>query len=344
MKPPLTHYDILNVARDAPPDIIRAAYKALCRKFHPDLNNDGMDTTKIMATINVSYDVLSSPAKRRTYDRWLAEQESAPDRLPPVAPGWRKFSLPINSAVPGTHLMPAMPPMLQLPAQFAIVRSQVQDIAYHVWRHVGAYAAGSVAVAIAVASALSLREAPARLDLERFAAPARLAPARPADEGTTPYPQLTLAKVTVLSSSGSSSEHYTRADHAPNGYAWPTSAGYLSQVPVLHDDGQALLHVENASNSSAIHVKLVALQGLREYPVREFYLPAYGSFTLKNLSAGRYDLRYRDLDNGRLARSQEFVFDEDATDSTSTPAPVTVILDKIRLNEMQAFGMLEAEF
>ncbi len=31
-----THYDNLKVARDAPPEVIRAAYKTLCHKFHPD--------------------------------------------------------------------------------------------------------------------------------------------------------------------------------------------------------------------------------------------------------------------------------------------------------------------
>lgn len=31
-----THYDNLKVARDAPDAVIRAAYKALMQKFHPD--------------------------------------------------------------------------------------------------------------------------------------------------------------------------------------------------------------------------------------------------------------------------------------------------------------------
>ena len=33
-----THYDNLKVARDAPIEVIRAAYKSLCMKYHPDLN------------------------------------------------------------------------------------------------------------------------------------------------------------------------------------------------------------------------------------------------------------------------------------------------------------------
>ncbi|MCS6804710.1 MAG: DnaJ domain-containing protein, partial [Blastocatellia bacterium] len=33
-----THYDNLKVARNAPPEVIRAAYKTLSQRFHPDRN------------------------------------------------------------------------------------------------------------------------------------------------------------------------------------------------------------------------------------------------------------------------------------------------------------------
>jgi DnaJ-class molecular chaperone len=35
-----SHYDSLKVARNAPPEVIRAAYKALSHKWHPDRNGD----------------------------------------------------------------------------------------------------------------------------------------------------------------------------------------------------------------------------------------------------------------------------------------------------------------
>ena len=35
-----THYDNLKVARNAPPEVIRAAYKALAQKYHPDRNSN----------------------------------------------------------------------------------------------------------------------------------------------------------------------------------------------------------------------------------------------------------------------------------------------------------------
>jgi hypothetical protein len=70
-----THYDNLKVARNAPPEVIRAAYRTLSQKFHPDRNPGDPQTARIMTLINASYEVLSDPIKRQEHDIWIAEQE-----------------------------------------------------------------------------------------------------------------------------------------------------------------------------------------------------------------------------------------------------------------------------
>lgn len=70
-----THYDNLKVARNAPPEVIRAAYKALSQKFHPDRNPGNAEAARIMVILNASYEVLSDPDKRREHDQWIALQE-----------------------------------------------------------------------------------------------------------------------------------------------------------------------------------------------------------------------------------------------------------------------------
>lgn len=70
-----THYDNLKVARDASPEVIRAAYKTLSQRFHPDKNLGNAEAVRIMVIINTSYDVLSKPNKRREHDQWIAQQE-----------------------------------------------------------------------------------------------------------------------------------------------------------------------------------------------------------------------------------------------------------------------------
>jgi DnaJ-class molecular chaperone len=76
MKTLHTHYDNLKVARDAPPDIIRAAYKTLCKKFHPDHHQNNPTTTKTFQLISVAYHVLSDPTLRREHDAWIAKEEA----------------------------------------------------------------------------------------------------------------------------------------------------------------------------------------------------------------------------------------------------------------------------
>lgn len=71
-----THYDNLKVTRNAPPEVIRAAYKSLSQKFHPDRNPDDPNATRTFQIINTAYEVLSDPVKRREHDDWIAASEA----------------------------------------------------------------------------------------------------------------------------------------------------------------------------------------------------------------------------------------------------------------------------
>lgn len=71
-----THYKILSVSRNASQDVIKAAYRVLAQKYHPDKNaSSGVDTTHMMETINTAYEILSDPIRREKYDADLARQE-----------------------------------------------------------------------------------------------------------------------------------------------------------------------------------------------------------------------------------------------------------------------------
>jgi curved DNA-binding protein CbpA len=77
-----THYDNLKVARNAPAEVIRAAYRTLSKKYHPDLNPNNKEAIRIIQLINAAYEVLSDPVKRAEHDKWIAraEAEDAPKR------------------------------------------------------------------------------------------------------------------------------------------------------------------------------------------------------------------------------------------------------------------------
>ncbi|HEY4374239.1 MAG TPA: J domain-containing protein [Burkholderiales bacterium] len=76
MSPVKSHYDNLKVMRNAPPEVIRAAYKTLAQKYHPDRHSDKEEAERILKIINVAYDVLSDPEQRAAHDAWIDEQES----------------------------------------------------------------------------------------------------------------------------------------------------------------------------------------------------------------------------------------------------------------------------
>jgi DnaJ-class molecular chaperone len=71
-----THYDNLKVARNAPPEVIRAAYKTLSQKFHPDRNPGKPNATRTFQLISLAYEVLSDPVKRRAHDEWILAEEA----------------------------------------------------------------------------------------------------------------------------------------------------------------------------------------------------------------------------------------------------------------------------
>jgi hypothetical protein len=80
-----TYYDVLQVERDASPERVRAAYRKLAQKYHPDKMPDNANAPRAMAAINAAYEVLSDTHRRAEHDLWIrrAERTGAP---PPPAP------------------------------------------------------------------------------------------------------------------------------------------------------------------------------------------------------------------------------------------------------------------
>ncbi|MDA3937150.1 MAG: J domain-containing protein [Actinomycetota bacterium] len=75
----MDHYATLQVHRDADPEVIDKAYRALSMKYHPDRAGGGSQkaATHKMQRINAAYTVLSDPRARRRYDRGLDEESTS---------------------------------------------------------------------------------------------------------------------------------------------------------------------------------------------------------------------------------------------------------------------------
>lgn len=81
-----SYYDILQVAPDAPATDIRAAYRRMAQRYHPDKSPDNRFAPRVMAHVNKAYEVLSDPAQREEHDRWIERKHTGAQALSRPAP------------------------------------------------------------------------------------------------------------------------------------------------------------------------------------------------------------------------------------------------------------------
>lgn len=76
------YYDILGVARTSAQVDIKAAYRKLARKLHPDVNK-AKDAEDKFKELGEAYEVLSDPEKRKRYDHLGSNWRNGQDFTPP---------------------------------------------------------------------------------------------------------------------------------------------------------------------------------------------------------------------------------------------------------------------
>lgn len=80
-----TYYDNLQIARFASDAVIKAAYRGLSQRYHPDKNlGNRQEAERVMTIINEAYEILSDPAKRLEHDKWIRQMEAVQANAQPV--------------------------------------------------------------------------------------------------------------------------------------------------------------------------------------------------------------------------------------------------------------------
>ena len=64
------YYEVLGVSKDADDASLKKAYRALAKKYHPDMNPGDTEAEKRFKEASEAYAVLSDPEKRRQYDQF----------------------------------------------------------------------------------------------------------------------------------------------------------------------------------------------------------------------------------------------------------------------------------
>ena len=309
-----THYDNLKVARLAPQEVIRAAYKALTQKYHPDKNPGDEKAARIMAILNTAYGILADPVRRKEHDEWIAAEEWEIEWLESTrgddghkprdaapAPGWE-------------------PRPVDAPAPYRRVRDPKW------WLGLGAcFAAGCAAglfimdqpkvLPVALASVLNGAAIQRAADAKGSAPAAAEPRADPAldswavgkaymPEGPSQAPpDIKALGVTQLMVPAYAPDCDTEMHSlvAPNGESWPAGSGYVEGYPVGNQGEEMQVTVDNTNNGSAVFVKLYDLD--RRANVRHAYVLPHETLSIDKLAAGKYEVRYQNVNLGGGSRA-----------------------------------------
>ena len=307
-----THYDNLKVARGAPQEVIRAAYKALSQKYHPDKNPGDEKAARIMAIVNTAYNTLSDPVRRKEHDEWIASEEwevewlessgaeegnnghgrSRPDSWEPRAPDqhrprarllrdprwWLGLSTCFVLGAAAAVLVAEQPPG-RLPSMLA-------------WAGKPEPAAANPATAASAATGPTAADRPDELGAD---ASTEGWARRFGGEGSAPPPEIKALAVTQLVVPARAPDCGTDLQTltAPSGDPWPAESGYLPGYPVGNSGEEMQVTIDNSANPSPIFVKLYDLD--RRSNVRHAYVQPRATFVIDKLSAGKYEVRYQNI-------------------------------------------------
>ncbi|NHZ97374.1 J domain-containing protein [Massilia sp. CCM 8734] len=300
-----THYDNLKVARLAPQEVIRAAYKALSQKYHPDKNPGDDKAARIMAILNSAYGTLSDPVRRKEHDEWIAAEEWEIEWLESTREDGREKSR--AEAAPGWDGAP-----VEVLAPYRAVRDPrwwfALMLCFGLGCAAGAFFLGQERVMPeALASAMGTQRAaapasasaPALVGAPPDARTDSWAVAKPqvADAGARP-PDIRALGVTelVVPARVADCETELHSLIAPNGEPWPVQSGYVDGFPVGNQGVETQIRIDNTRNGSPVLVKVFDLD--RRSNVRHVYVLARDSFLVERLAAGKYEVRYQNVDVG----------------------------------------------
>jgi curved DNA-binding protein CbpA len=292
-----THYDNLKVARGAPQEVVRAAYKALSQKYHPDKNQGDEKAARIMAIVNTAYNILSDPVRRKEHDEWIAAEEWEVEWL--ESSGEEGAARGVARGYPRRSENWETPPPAPRPR-----RRLLRDPRW--WLGLlGGVAVGAVCVLVLLqprvlpaALAFNAKEQAAALtsvpnpDPGRLGQPGRRQGRRPGQNaGRDPA-----AGAGAPARVRHRPDHPGRAERRSPGPSSPATSRLPARQQRPRNDGRGR---QQRQRRRPVFVKIYDLE--RRSNVRHAYVLGNGTLTIDGLAAGKYEVRYQNVVEQRRA-------------------------------------------
>ena len=310
MKKIRTQYDNLKVARNAPPEVIKAAYKSLSNIYHPDKHPGDPKYVGIMQIINHSYETLSDVNKRKIHDEWIKSQEGEEKVYEPKIMNTKPTDYPKTERTKVSYVRDRKRNIKES------ILNAIKNIAFPLIAFIG------VVVVMAVLSFI----------VDYF------------DSNSDYNNQKIVYQKTPPVQYVAPVPEYYRPALDPNGKSWPSKSGYLIGTKNGNNNGLSKVTIDNSGNNSDVHCKLVYINQNTAHPVREFYILAYSKFTLNKVTKGNYDIRYRDLRTGSTFRSEAFELFETRENDGIKYHDIIMTLYMVQNGNMKTYNIPESEF
>jgi DnaJ domain len=374
-----THYQNLKVAEDAPPEVIKAAWRALSQQYHPDKNPGDARAVRVMQIINEAYAVLSDPSGRAQHDavirkhRSSANQEnSEPPPLPKqhAAPPERSWFVQMaSSKIEGPYNLAKLATMQRagmINMQTNVCEHGADEVItlrellrrlnklpgnqqVSIWQNLGrlisSYPRLSLIVIIyLIAFFIGWVGDKTNVKSSNYSSPYTSTPA-PASQATTysPYtpavPSPSYYAPPVARQPAK--PRYLRPLTAPNGQQWPIYSGYISGYPVLYETSYCEVTIDNTLCSGDVHAKIVQLPNLT---LRNCFIKGGDSFKMGKLPPGNYEIRYRDLDTGKTTKSETFDLQVINTGDGVSYSTISLTLYMVKNGNTHMQAISEEEF
>ncbi|OPH35121.1 J domain-containing protein [Moraxella atlantae] len=341
-----TLYDVLNISRNAPPEIIRAAYKALSQKYHPDKFVNASATDKafannMMVQLNQAYQVLSDPIQRKAYDAWLDNRnlnssDTSTSRNHSDT-SHKNITISVNYGDIGSSIKSIFRKIKNIINNFfmgmlLIVKAIVIRILLP----------GLILVVIGVTIQQMYERKILPESIANFTQSVNETPTDITTVSNTYQSTDNQEYITVHPDTSKPTTLKTRL--APNGKPFPNRPKHLDGYPKLNTDGLSTITVDNSQNDSDIFGKLYYLDVDTPKAVRYFFIPAYGGLILRDVTKGNYDIRYKDLDTDQIAKSEPFEVQEIESYAGTQFSDITMTLYKVADGNMQTTTIPDSEF